>query len=138
MPRKVNIREKVHRLRAFFAAEKRMPGYNEMLDLFGAELHTTGVAVFIVPLEGRFPVAQKDMDLADDQRVPNALADVVQDRGKVRLRVELSSPIQQHGAVAVSLAVKRPVHPNPHPRTDGRIGKCDGKDPNVAGGGVIQ
>ena len=35
MPRKVNIREKVDALRAFHAREHRVPGYNEMLDLFG-------------------------------------------------------------------------------------------------------
>jgi len=35
MPRKTNIPEKIARLRAFLAREKRMPGYNEMLKLFG-------------------------------------------------------------------------------------------------------
>jgi SOS regulatory protein LexA len=35
MPRKTDIREKVGRLRAFFAQERRVPGYNEMLQLFG-------------------------------------------------------------------------------------------------------
>jgi len=34
MPRKTDIREKVNKLRGFFAKEKRMPGYNEMLKLF--------------------------------------------------------------------------------------------------------
>jgi SOS regulatory protein LexA len=34
MPRRLNIREKVNALRAFFLREKRMPGYNEMLKLF--------------------------------------------------------------------------------------------------------
>lgn len=34
MPRRTDIRAKVERLRAFFAKEKRMPGYNEMLKLF--------------------------------------------------------------------------------------------------------
>lgn len=35
MPRKTNIREKVDALRDFYAAERRIPGYNEMLTLFG-------------------------------------------------------------------------------------------------------
>jgi len=35
MPRKTDIREKVDRLRTFLARERRMPGYNEMLRLFG-------------------------------------------------------------------------------------------------------
>jgi len=35
MPRKTNMQEKVNRLRTFVAREKRMPGYNEMLRLFG-------------------------------------------------------------------------------------------------------
>ncbi|MBN1270189.1 MAG: hypothetical protein JXB04_11420, partial [Kiritimatiellae bacterium] len=35
MPRKLNIHEKVGRLREFLRAERRMPGYNEMLGLFG-------------------------------------------------------------------------------------------------------
>jgi len=35
MPRKTDIQEKVSQLRAFLAREKRMPGYNEMLTLFG-------------------------------------------------------------------------------------------------------
>jgi len=35
MPRKTDIREKVDRLRAFVNSEKRLPGYNEMLTLFG-------------------------------------------------------------------------------------------------------
>lgn len=35
MPRKTNIREKVDSLREFYAAERRIPGYNEMLTLFG-------------------------------------------------------------------------------------------------------
>jgi len=35
MPRKTNIHDKVSRLRAFFTKEKRVPGYNEMLRLFG-------------------------------------------------------------------------------------------------------
>lgn len=35
MPRRVNIQEKVKRLRSFYAAEKRLPGYKEMLQLFG-------------------------------------------------------------------------------------------------------
>jgi repressor LexA len=34
MPRKLNIRDKVNALHAFFVKEKRMPGYNEMLRLF--------------------------------------------------------------------------------------------------------
>ena len=34
MPRKTNIREKVERLREFLNAERRMPGYNEMLTIF--------------------------------------------------------------------------------------------------------
>jgi len=35
MPRRTNIREKVNALRTFFARERRAPGYNEMLDVFG-------------------------------------------------------------------------------------------------------
>lgn len=35
MPRKIDIDEKVNTLRSFFLREKRMPGYNEMLRLFG-------------------------------------------------------------------------------------------------------
>jgi SOS regulatory protein LexA len=35
MPRKTDIRDKAARLRAFLASEKRMPGYGEMLKLFG-------------------------------------------------------------------------------------------------------
>jgi SOS regulatory protein LexA len=35
MPRKTNIEEKVAKLRAFLTREKRMPGYGEMLKLFG-------------------------------------------------------------------------------------------------------
>lgn len=35
MPRKTNIREKVEALRSFLAQEKRLPGYNEMLEVFG-------------------------------------------------------------------------------------------------------
>jgi repressor LexA len=34
MPRKTDLKDKVNRLRAFLAREKRMPGYNEMLQLF--------------------------------------------------------------------------------------------------------
>lgn len=34
MPRQMDVREKVMRLREFYAAEKRAPGYNEMMDLF--------------------------------------------------------------------------------------------------------
>ena len=35
MPRKLDLQEKVQRLRAFYARERRPPGYNEMLKLFG-------------------------------------------------------------------------------------------------------
>lgn len=35
MGRKVNVEEKVQKLRQFLARERRMPGYLEMLDLFG-------------------------------------------------------------------------------------------------------
>jgi repressor LexA len=35
MPRKTDINEKANRLRAFLQREKRMPGYNEMLKIFG-------------------------------------------------------------------------------------------------------
>jgi repressor LexA len=35
MPRKLNIRDKLNALRTFFLQQKRMPGYNEMLKLFG-------------------------------------------------------------------------------------------------------
>ncbi len=35
MPRKTNIQEKVRKLRLFQQAERRMPGYKEMLKLFG-------------------------------------------------------------------------------------------------------
>ena len=35
MPRTVNIHEKAHRLRRFYARERRVPGYDEMLKLFG-------------------------------------------------------------------------------------------------------
>jgi repressor LexA len=35
MPRKTNIQEKTAKLKAFVVREKRMPGYNEMLKLFG-------------------------------------------------------------------------------------------------------
>jgi SOS regulatory protein LexA len=35
MPPKIDITEKVRRLREFYARERRVPGYNEMLDLFG-------------------------------------------------------------------------------------------------------
>lgn len=35
MPRRTDIREKVARLRAFYAETRRIPGYNEMLQLFG-------------------------------------------------------------------------------------------------------
>jgi SOS regulatory protein LexA len=35
MPRKIDIREKVSLLRSFYATERRVPGYNEMLSLFG-------------------------------------------------------------------------------------------------------
>jgi SOS regulatory protein LexA len=34
MPRKTNIPEKVNALRVFFARERRVPGYEEMLDIF--------------------------------------------------------------------------------------------------------
>ena len=34
MPRKTDLPEKIKRLRAFVIREKRMPGYNEMLELF--------------------------------------------------------------------------------------------------------
>jgi repressor LexA len=34
MPKKTNVRDKVNRLRAFLARERRMPGYAEMLELF--------------------------------------------------------------------------------------------------------
>jgi repressor LexA len=34
MPRKTDLREKVIRLRNFIAQENRMPGYNEMLEIF--------------------------------------------------------------------------------------------------------
>jgi repressor LexA len=34
MPRKLDLQEKVTRLRSFLVREKRMPGYNEMLELF--------------------------------------------------------------------------------------------------------
>lgn len=35
MPRTLDLPDKVQRLRAFYAREKRFPGYNEMLKLFG-------------------------------------------------------------------------------------------------------
>jgi len=35
MPRKTNLQEKISKLRIFVGREKRMPGYNEMLKLFG-------------------------------------------------------------------------------------------------------
>ena len=35
MPRRTDVQQKVSRLREFFAQEKRAPGYNEMLKLFG-------------------------------------------------------------------------------------------------------
>jgi SOS regulatory protein LexA len=35
MPRKLNVKAKVDKLRAFLARENRMPGYTEMLSLFG-------------------------------------------------------------------------------------------------------
>jgi SOS regulatory protein LexA len=35
MPRTIDMREKVQRLRGFYARERRIPGYNEMLKLFG-------------------------------------------------------------------------------------------------------
>jgi repressor LexA len=35
MPRKLNLNEKVGKLRDFYQAEKRVPGYAEMLSLFG-------------------------------------------------------------------------------------------------------
>lgn len=35
MPRKMNVTEKIARLREFYAKERRIPGYNEMLDVFG-------------------------------------------------------------------------------------------------------
>jgi SOS regulatory protein LexA len=35
MPRKLDVQEKVRRLRAFVLENRRMPGYNEMLRLFG-------------------------------------------------------------------------------------------------------
>ena len=35
MPRRTNIRDKVGRLRAFYGQERRVPGYNEMLKIFG-------------------------------------------------------------------------------------------------------
>ena len=35
MPRNINLREKVKRLRIFIAEERRVPGYAEMLKLFG-------------------------------------------------------------------------------------------------------
>lgn len=35
MPRTMDLQKKVHSLRAFYAAERRVPGYNEMLHLFG-------------------------------------------------------------------------------------------------------
>lgn len=35
MPRKTNLNDKVHKLRSFLAEHRRMPGYNEMLKLFG-------------------------------------------------------------------------------------------------------
>jgi SOS regulatory protein LexA len=34
MPRKTDIQEKIEQLRAFYAREHRVPGYNEMLDIF--------------------------------------------------------------------------------------------------------
>lgn len=35
MPRKTNLAERVTQLRMFYAHERRAPGYNEMLELFG-------------------------------------------------------------------------------------------------------
>ena len=35
MPRRMDIRERASRLREFYAGEKRLPGYNEMLKIFG-------------------------------------------------------------------------------------------------------
>lgn len=35
MPRKTNISEKVTQLRNFYTAKRRIPGYNEMLEIFG-------------------------------------------------------------------------------------------------------
>ena len=34
MPRKTNMKEKIGALRAFYTAERRVPGYNEMLRIF--------------------------------------------------------------------------------------------------------
>ena len=35
MPRHLNVREKAQKLRTFYTKHKRVPGYNEMLELFG-------------------------------------------------------------------------------------------------------
>ena len=35
MPRKLDIQDRIQRLRSFYAKERRAPGYNEMLKLFG-------------------------------------------------------------------------------------------------------
>lgn len=35
MPQRTDVREKVQRLREFYARERRVPGYNEMLGVFG-------------------------------------------------------------------------------------------------------
>lgn len=35
MPRKMDIEDKVRRFRQFYAVQRRVPGYNEMLELFG-------------------------------------------------------------------------------------------------------
>lgn len=41
MPRSLDLREKISALRAFLASENRMPGYNEMTELFGYKSKTS-------------------------------------------------------------------------------------------------
>jgi SOS regulatory protein LexA len=74
MPRKTDVPEKVRKLKAFFLREKRLPGYNEMLKLFG---YRSKNAVF--------GLLEKLRELGYVSKVRGKLAFTAKLRGGVRL-----------------------------------------------------
>jgi repressor LexA len=72
MPREINIREKVATLRAFHARERRFPGYNEMLALFGYS-SKNAVHGLLKKLEQHGYVARKGHKVAATEKLTGAL-----------------------------------------------------------------
>jgi SOS regulatory protein LexA len=72
MPREINISEKVAALRTFHARERRLPGYNEMLELFGYS-SKNAVHGLLRKLEQQGYVARKGHKVAATAKLTGAL-----------------------------------------------------------------